>query len=99
VNVEIVDEKGRFVPTADNEITFTISSNGKIIGVDNGDPTCHILPSSKTYPAFNGLQQVIVQSGRQAGTIILKAEAEGLQPAELTIEAEPCSHKSLVPLL
>ncbi len=41
VTVEVKDEKGRAVPTAGNEIRFSLSGPGKIIGVGNGDPTCH----------------------------------------------------------
>ncbi|MDR7211612.1 beta-galactosidase GalA [Flavobacterium piscis] len=38
VTVEITDKKGLHVPTANNEITFSIKG-GKILGVGNGDPT------------------------------------------------------------
>src|SRR5439155_26043057 len=36
-----VDPQGRRVPTAGNFITFAISGPAKILGVGNGDPTCH----------------------------------------------------------
>ena len=29
------------MPTADNEVTFEIQGEGKIIGVDNGNPASH----------------------------------------------------------
>lgn len=38
--------------------------------------------------AFNGLAQVIVQSAKQPGEIVLKATAAGLAPATLKIKAE-----------
>jgi beta-galactosidase len=41
VNIQLNDANGRFVPTARNEITFTISGPGKIIGAGNGDPGSH----------------------------------------------------------
>ncbi len=41
VTVEVLDEKGRHVPTAGDEIGFEISGPGKIVGVGNGDPSCH----------------------------------------------------------
>ncbi len=41
ITVQLEDEKGRVVPTADNEISFTISGAGKIIGVGNGNPGSH----------------------------------------------------------
>jgi len=97
VVVEIVDEKGRFVPTANNELTLSISDNGKIIGVCNGDPACHVPESKTTYPAFSGLLMVFVQSGFEPGAITLKAEAPGLEAAEIIIEAKPCAAVPFVP--
>ncbi len=41
--------------------------------------------------AFNGLAQVLVQAGREPGTLKLTARAEGLQPSALTIEALPAA--------
>ncbi len=41
ITVQIEDENGRVVPTADNEITFNIQGSGKIIGVGNGNPSSH----------------------------------------------------------
>jgi len=38
VTVEVTDKNGLHVPTANNEITFSIKG-GKILGVGNGDPT------------------------------------------------------------
>ncbi|MEE9369884.1 MAG: beta-galactosidase GalA [Sedimentisphaerales bacterium] len=99
VIVEIVDDKGRVVPTANNKVTFTVCSNGKVIGACNGDPAAHVPESRTTYPAFNGLMMVYVQSGWEAGTITLKAEAQGLKTAEVTIEAKACEVKPFVPSL
>lgn len=39
ITVEALDKTGRAVPTAGNEISFSIQGPGKIIGVGNGDPT------------------------------------------------------------
>ena len=41
VTVRIEDSKNRFVPTANNEILFSIEGPGRIIGVGNGDPSSH----------------------------------------------------------
>ncbi|MFZ0596438.1 MAG: beta-galactosidase, partial [Flavobacterium sp.] len=38
ITVEVTDKKGLHVPTANNEITFSIKG-AKILGVGNGDPT------------------------------------------------------------
>jgi beta-galactosidase len=39
--VAVADDQGRVVPTADNLIRFDLAGPGRIIGVGNGDPSCH----------------------------------------------------------
>src|SRR5208337_3253247 len=39
--VSALDAQGRVVPVAQNKINFAIEGAGKIIGVGNGDPSCH----------------------------------------------------------
>jgi beta-galactosidase len=39
--VAALDAQGRVVPVAQNKINFNIEGAGKIIGVGNGDPSCH----------------------------------------------------------
>jgi beta-galactosidase len=39
--VSSVDAQGREVPTAQNLIHFSLAGAGKILGVGNGDPSCH----------------------------------------------------------
>ena len=41
ITVSVADAKGRIVPTAGNKINFAIEGAGKILGVGNGDPSCH----------------------------------------------------------
>src|SRR5206468_3169651 len=41
ITVEALDSNGRRVSTAGNEIAFELTGAGKIIGVGNGDPSCH----------------------------------------------------------
>jgi beta-galactosidase len=41
VTIQVNDINGLMVPTAGNEIYFTVGGPGKIIGVGNGDPSSH----------------------------------------------------------
>ena len=41
VTVSILDAQGRTVPLAANNVTFALEGPGRIIGVGNGDPSCH----------------------------------------------------------
>jgi beta-galactosidase len=85
VTVEVLDSQGLVVPTATNEISFSISG-GAIIGVGNGNPSSHEADQASSQRAvFNGLAEVIVQSTNQPGSITLTATATGLTSTNITI--------------
>lgn len=82
INISVMDKEGREVPDADNMIHFSISGDGKIIGVGNGDPSSHE-PDKCTdgiwqRSLFNGKCQVIVQSTNKSGVIKFEASSTGL---------------------
>ncbi len=79
VTVEVLDAQGRVVPTATNEINFTVSG-GAILGVGNGDPSSHEADKASQRSVFNGLAEVIVQSADQPGTITLTASFNRFDP-------------------
>jgi beta-galactosidase len=39
--VSVADTQGRIVPTAGNKLSFELSGAGRMLGVGNGDPSCH----------------------------------------------------------
>lgn len=41
ITVSVADEQSRIVPTAGNLISFELEGPGRILGVGNGDPSCH----------------------------------------------------------
>jgi beta-galactosidase len=41
ITVAVMDDQGRVVPIAANHILFSLEGPGRIIGVGNGDPSCH----------------------------------------------------------
>ena len=53
ITVAVADDKGRIVPVAGNKINFTIEGAGKILGVGNGDPSCHEPDTFIGQPALN----------------------------------------------
>jgi beta-galactosidase len=85
VTVEIQDEQGRAVPVAMNEIVFTVEGEGRLIGVDNGDPMSHEDFKTNRRRAFNGLCMAIVQSTASAGAIRIGATSPGLASASVTV--------------
>jgi beta-galactosidase len=88
VAVEVHDAKGRIVAVASNDVSFEVSGPGKIIGVGNGDPSCHEPDKATKRSAFNGLCMAFVQATKQAGEIRVVARAAGLESASTVIEAE-----------
>lgn len=94
IDVDILDKKGEFASQADNNIRFSLTGNGEIVGVDNGNPsTIHkfqqktVLTSKKTanIDAFSGKALVIVRSTEKAGGFALKIESNGMKPQTVTI--------------
>jgi len=53
ITVSVTDDKGRIVPVAGNKINFAIEGAGKILGVGNGDPSCHEPDTFIGQPALN----------------------------------------------
>jgi beta-galactosidase len=85
IAAEIRDDQGHIVPVAENEITFDVQGEGKMIGVDNGDPQSHEDYKAIHRKAFNGLCLAIVQSTATAGQIRIAASSPTLQSDALTI--------------
>ena len=101
ITVEVVDAKGRTVPVAMNEVTFKLTGPGRLIGVGNGDPSCHepdkpSAPDTARRSAFNGLCMAIVQALKQPGEIRVEASAAGLQGASMVIEGAPATLRPAV---
>jgi len=93
VVVEVVDEKGRPVPTANDPVNFKLDGPARLIGVGNGDPSCHeddkpSSPHEAKRSLFNGLAMILVQSLKEAGEIRLAAAADKLEPAWITLQSE-----------
>ena len=89
VNVRITDEKGRFVPAADNLVEFSLTGPGRIIGVGNGDPLSHDSEKEPRRKAFNGLCQVLIQTTKNAGQIEVTATSANLKPMSVKLQADP----------
>ena len=86
VTVVVLDGQGNLVPTATNEITFSIDG-GTILGVGNGDASSHESDKASLRSVFNGFAQVIVQSTPQPSAITLVAISPGLTSTNVTIVA------------
>jgi beta-galactosidase len=88
INVSIMDAQGRPVPTADNKVSFALSGPATVIGVGNGDPSCHEPDHATERSAFNGLCMAIIQTRRgETGSISIAISSPGLQPATVMADS------------
>ncbi|MEY8554040.1 glycoside hydrolase family 2 TIM barrel-domain containing protein [Bacteroides uniformis] len=94
-NIELQDKKKRFVPTACNDLTITVSGPVRILGVGNGDPAYQATerPADadvRTYQvkAFNGLAQVLLQSTGEAGEATLTVVSENLPETSCVLKLQ-----------
>ncbi|MFA9187349.1 glycoside hydrolase family 2 TIM barrel-domain containing protein [Flavobacterium magnesitis] len=85
ITVDIMDAKNVLVPTANNEISFSLKGNGKIVGVCSGDPVSHESYKGSKHTALSGKCLVVIQAGNQADNLELTANAKGLQSKTITI--------------
>ena len=97
ITAEIVDAQGRQVPIADNELTFQVTGGGRLLGLGNGDPSCHELDTATSRRAFNGLCMAIVQAGKSADEIRVEASSAGLEQAMISLTAAAVTLRPAVP--
>ncbi|MCE4566632.1 DUF4982 domain-containing protein [Maribellus sp. CM-23] len=86
ITVEVTDANGIVQPNADNRLYFEIEGPGEIIGVANGDIKDTDSYVSYNRKAFHGRAMVVVKSGKQEGTILLKVNADGLRSESLALQ-------------
>lgn len=94
--VEILDKKGRVVPTACESLNLEVAGPVRILGVGNGNPAFQEKERPEEAEArifsvdtFNGLAQVLLQSTGEAGEAILTVRSGNLKEGQVTIQLKP----------
>jgi beta-galactosidase len=85
VTIEVVDAEGRLQPNASNEIFVTVRGEGCIAAVGNGDPKNTERYRGNQHTVHRGRGLVVLQSTGRPGDIRLRAQADGLETAEVVI--------------
>jgi len=78
VNITVVDNKGRVVPTAQNMIRFNLTGPARIIGVGNGDPASH-----EPDQFLESIQRIAINNLKEA--TITSLSNTSLTPSKSTI--------------
>ena len=85
LTIEVEAAEGRRVPTADNPVTLNVRGQGRMLGMDNGDPESHQAYRGPQYSAFGGLGLVLVGATDRAGDVDVVASSPGLAEARLRL--------------
>jgi len=87
VEVEVVDAKGARVPTALNMINYTLDGPAEWRGGMAMGPDNYVM--TKSFPVEGGVNRFLIRSTTKAGTINIKATADGLKAASLSLTTKP----------
>jgi beta-galactosidase len=85
LQVEVVDAKGQRNPVALDTVHFDLQGPAEWRGGIAQGPDNHIL--ARDLPVEGGVNRVLVRSTTQPGRITVRARADGLAPAALTIDS------------
>jgi beta-galactosidase len=86
VDVSLVDTKGRVIQTSDNELTFSVDGDARIVGVINGDITSEELTVGQKRRLYNGRCTVILRAGRTPGKITLTVTSPGVKTTKMKLQ-------------
>ena len=77
LRIEAVDNKGRRVSMAQDELKFEIEGDASIVAVSNGDINSDELNVTDHRRLWNGSALVILRAGKTASKVTLKSSADG----------------------
>ena len=82
LRITAIDSKGRVVATNDSDVHLSLEGPVEIIAVGNGNTANSDLARQDHVHLYEGCAQVILKSGSQSGTVIIKASAPGMKTAQ-----------------
>lgn len=85
ITVKVTDAAGNLIPDAGHLISFKLSGEATLAGLDNGSPVSHESFRGNRHSAFNGLALAIIKAGDTAAEVTLTATAEGLEAASIAL--------------
>ncbi|RYF78103.1 MAG: glycoside hydrolase family 2 protein, partial [Cytophagaceae bacterium] len=85
IYAEVVDAQENTVPTTEASLSFQVSGEGYLAAVGNGNPTDMASFQQPERITYRGRCLAIIRPSETKGTIKVKASANGLQSAEITL--------------
>ena len=86
VRIEAVDKKGRRVPMAQDELTFSVEGDARIVAVTNGDNNSEELNVQDHRRLWNGSAMVILRSGQSPSKVQLKVSSPAFKTTTIRLE-------------
>jgi len=88
VTIELIDANGKTVPLDSVKINLTLSGNGELIASGNASLTDMESVNKPTISSYKGKAQAVIRPLSSPGEILLKAESDGLEDAEILIRTK-----------
>ena len=89
ITIDCYDSNNNFMPTAMNQLYFSIEGAGELMGVDNGNAAGSESLKGNTMKLFNGKALAIVRSLRGVkGEVILTVSGDGIEGDSITIRTK-----------
>jgi beta-galactosidase len=85
VKIEVIDAKGQLVPKDSISVKLMLSGNGELIASGNSNPKDMASVNRPLINTYKGKALAIIRPSG-SGTIMLKAESQGLKTGELIIQ-------------
>lgn len=86
VRIEAVDKKGRRVPMAQDELTFSVEGDARIVAVTNGDNNSEELNVQDHRRLWNGSAMVILRSGQSPSKVQLRVTSPAFKTTTIRLE-------------
>lgn len=95
VTIRAVDQKGNPVENANTRVTVSVTGEGRLLGLDNGDSTDFEQYKCTDRRLFSGKLLAVIGAGLCPGEISVQVSAAGLPAASLTLRARAMTEEEL----
>ncbi len=88
ITIELLDSNGYRNPKSENSLSFETEGPASLAGTGNANPVSLESYTEPSREAWQGRCLVILRSGKEPGTIILKVTSPGLKTAFLSVQTK-----------